>query len=394
MQRKTDMGTYDNSKKAVPIAVYIFLFGIAIALRYFSLLYTNRDLIGYENWYDRILVLGFPRSLAGEFSIYTPPYTYLLTLVTFSRNFLPKLIAIKLIPIGFDLINAIIIYNIIRVKHAQNIALFASLIFLLAPTIVINSALWGQIDSIYTTFILLSIYYILTGRSVWAVLFFGVSFSIKAQAVFLTPLLFLLTLKKRIPWQSYLLIPLVYFVMMLPAIFAGRPMVDTFFVYLHQAGEFRLLSMNAPNWYVFFPESAYNILALPGLIFSGSLLAIWVYLSARRNIELTTDQILFLALVSVALVPFITPKMHDRYFYLADVLSIILAFYILDMWIVPIAYQAVSLLSYMPFLFALPAGILLSSAVIINTFVIGFLLWKQSVMINGKAETTSIESST
>jgi len=391
MQRKINTTISDDSKKTTLIAVLLFV--VALALRYVSLPYTNLDMIlAYGNWYDHIQALGFWRGLAGEFSNYTPPYIYLLDLAMFLGRAISKLTVMKLIPVVFDLASALIVYNIVRIKQAQKVALFASMIFLLAPTVIMNGAFWGQIDSLYTTFLLLCIYFILTKRPWWAIAFFGISFSIKAQAVFLAPLLLILTLKRRIPWQAYLLVPPIYFVMMLPAIFAGRPVLDTLLVYLHQAGELHSLSMNAPTWYAFFPKSAYDVVTGPGLALSACLVLIWVYLSVRRNVELTTEWILFLALVSVALVPFFTPKMHDRYFYPADVFSIVLVFYMPDMWRIPIAYQLISLLAYMPFLFFLPAGILLPLAVVINTAALGFLLWKQWVMTKQGVKDISVKN--
>jgi hypothetical protein len=43
--------------------------------------------------------------------------------------------------------------------------------------------------------------------------------------------------------------------------------------------------------------------------------------------------------------------MHERYFFLADVLTVVLAFYRPRLWFVPLIVQAASLLSYLPFLF-------------------------------------------
>jgi Gpi18-like mannosyltransferase len=57
-----------------------------------------------------------------------------------------------------------------------------------------------------------------------------------------------------------------------------------------------------------------------------------------------------LALISVLLTPFLLPKMHDRYFYPADIISIIYAFYFPRFYYVPIVVISASLLSCIPFL--------------------------------------------
>ena len=48
--------------------------------------------------------------------------------------------------------------------------------------------------------------------------------------------------------------------------------------------------------------------------------------------------------------PYILPKMHDRYFFPADVLSIVFAFYWPRYWYVPIVMGTTSLLAYAKFL--------------------------------------------
>jgi Gpi18-like mannosyltransferase len=49
-------------------------------------------------------------------------------------------------------------------------------------------------------------------------------------------------------------------------------------------------------------------------------------------------------------IPFLLPEMHERYFYLADVLSIIYAFYFPRYFYVAVIMQLCSLLSYAPYL--------------------------------------------
>ena len=55
--------------------------------------------------------------------------------------------------------------------------------------------------------------------------------------------------------------------------------------------------------------------------------------------------------MSALVVPFFLPQMHERYFFLADVLSIVYAFYHPQHSFVPIVVVTSSLFSYFPFLF-------------------------------------------
>ena len=60
---------------------------------------------------------------------------------------------------------------------------------LFAPTILLNSAFWGQSESTFTAFLLLCIYFLMAEPSNLACLAFGVTFAFKLQAIFLAPLL-------------------------------------------------------------------------------------------------------------------------------------------------------------------------------------------------------------
>jgi Gpi18-like mannosyltransferase len=65
--------------------------------------------------------------------------------------------------------------------------------------------------------------------------------------------------------------------------------------------------------------------------------------------EITSGIILKIALVFAVAIPFLLPEMHERYFYLADVLSILYAFYYPRRFYVPILVQFCSLFSYAPY---------------------------------------------
>ena len=361
----------DRLKRALIFALFV----LAFYLRYLSLPALNIDLrIHNIPWYETILKLGVWRALGTNFSNYTPPYTYLLALSTLAHNYLSPVVSIKLIPILFDLLTAIFVYRIVKLKYPEGpLPILASAIYFIAPTVIINSSYWGQADSIYTSFLIISLYYLLQDRPLPAMLAFAVSFAIKAQAVFFVPFMVVLFLKKRIAIWTVSLVPIVYLLAILPVVLLGRPFADALFIYMNQAGSYDRLSMKAPNLYSFMPESWY----LPGLI-TGTVLTIiflllWIRHTSRSQSDSYTSWTVLIALISVALTPFLLPKMHDRYFYPADVLSIILAFYWPCLWFIPVTYQAISLLAYTNFFSdaTLPTIYL---AAILNTITLAFIL--------------------
>ncbi len=354
------------------------LFSLALVLRYLSLPFTNRDLFIHNlPWYETLLGLGIPHALGLKFSNYAPPYTYLLAVMTIFHNYLSPIVSIKLIPVAFDLLSSWFIYKIVRLKYTEGLApVLASALFLVAPTIIINSAFWGQADSIYTFFLVVCLYYILIDRPVPAMLAFGLAFAFKAQAVFFMPFLAVMAFWKRVSWITFSLIPSVYILAILPVVLLGRPIGDALLIYVSQAGTYNQLSMKAPNLYSFMPESWYQPGAAIGTLIAVLALLFWLRHTTGSRPTSNPSWIVLIALTSVALTPFLLPKMHDRYFYPADVFSIILAFYWTGLWFIPIAYQTISLLAYTNFFYnaTLPT-IFIAGA--LNTLMVAWLVRKQ-----------------
>ena len=115
------------------------------------------------------------------------------------------------------------------------------------------------------------------------------------------------------------------------------------------------------------------------LIFLG-----WVYWSWRSIRRLDVPTITLLALVCLTLVPFFLPNMRERYYYLADILSLILAFMLPALWYLPVLFQVLSMLSYSMFLWAAPQPTL-QAAALISLFTL-ILLLRQQALLAAKQE--------
>jgi Gpi18-like mannosyltransferase len=367
----------ENRKRFLTTLSLLAMFALGLTLRVMFLPAKTVDMKGYTDWYDYLVTHGRFLALGDEFSVYTPPYLYLLSLVTLTESFLPKLIAIKLIPIAFDFINTALVYQIVKTQFQGNKPALAAMTFWLLPTVMVNSAFWGEVDSPYTCFLLLCVFFLLKERWGAAVVAFSISFAIKAQGIFIAPLLAILYFRKRIPWHTFLYMPLVYFAMMLPALLAGRSISSLVLAYSKQADTFKVASKNAANFYFFLPESAYQATVIIGFLVTALLLLTWAWIYSTKRDVSPPRALILAALVSTALTPFLLPKMHDRYFYPADILSLVAAFFIPEIWFVPIAYQVMSMLSYQPYLFATDPWKVIPVAVAINTLTIVFLIWKQ-----------------
>jgi hypothetical protein len=184
-----------------------------------------------------------------------------------------------------------------------------------------------------------------------AMLSLGAAFSIKAQSTFFLPFLAIMAIRKKIPWLYFSTMPLVYLIAIMPVVLLGRPFLEALLIYKDQSIAYDRLSMLSPNAYILIPNEWYSWLTPVGILGTALLLAYWVYSTAKSGIDFEQKHIVLIAFLSVALTPFLLPKMHDRYFYPADVLSIVLAFYWPTLWFVPILYQFASTSAISIFLF-------------------------------------------
>lgn len=324
---------------------------LAMALRFSLFDFESGDYRIYLSpWYDFIASNGGFSALRFDFSNYSPPYLYLLTIATYLP--LPKLYAIKLISVSFDLLLAFFVLLIVRLKYKDRVIWMSSFFAtLLTPTVFVNSAVWGQADAIYTSMLVASIYFAIRRKPNLSLFSFSLAFSFKLQAIFLFPLFVVLLLKRRVPIYSFLIIPTTYVVSVLPAWLAGRPLIELLMTYPAQAELFSKLTLNAPNLYQWLPDEP-EYFERSGLIFAALLVGLLCLVSWRSTAPLDGDTIVRLSLVSALLLPFTLPHMHERYFFAADIASVIYAYYSPKRFFVPLIVIAASLSSYSPFLFS------------------------------------------
>ena len=308
---------------AWPIAAAAMLIGIGLRLSFLD--YETTDVPVYLGpWYEFARRHGLG-ALGTGWTNYTPLYGYLLIAASWFDAAATPLTLIKFISYPFELGSALIAGALVRSFDPRpERAALAFAATWLAPSVLHNGALWGQCDSIWTFFLLLSLLLLARDRPGFAALAFGAAISVKLQAVFLGPLLLALAIRRELPWPWLAAAPLVYVVIALPELAAGRPLADVLTIYLDQAGAYRDLSKGAANLYLLIPNGLYGPGVVVGLVATtaaGLAFATWVGRAQRLPVE----HLLLAAALSLALVPFLLPKMHDRYFYPFELLVLTLA---------------------------------------------------------------------
>ena len=338
----------NNQSKIIILCTII----VALILRFTLIDFESGDYRIYlSNWYQYILDNGKFWALKDNFYNYNPPYIYLLVVSSYLFSWLPKIIAVKIPSIAFDFLGAFLVYKIVQLKYPHgNKSILAFAVVLFTPTVFINSAFWGQCDMIYTSGLLACIYFLCKGKEIPAIICFALSLSFKLQAIFLAPLLLILLLKKIIKWRWILLIPLTYLLTLTPCLLAGRSFKNLMLVYLNQANTYKHLTKNAPNIYQWIDDKYYSLVVPLGLILTTIITLFLAIKICKTKIIINPKFIVYISLLFTLLIPYLLPKMHERYFYPADVISIIFAFYFPERWYLSLIIIFSSLFSYTPFL--------------------------------------------
>lgn len=201
------------------------LYGLVVISVILRILLFDMVYWDYENaisiWYNTLKSEGFS-AFSRSFSDYSPLYLYFLYLLTFIP--LPSLYSVKILSVIFDGFLAFVLSRIVfEITKNQNISKLSFVVLLLTPTVLMNSSSWGQCDSIYTSFILLSILSIIKQRYLLGYISLGIAFSFKLQSVFVFPAVAIITLNnllynKNIKLLFYpLLIPAIYVISIIPS---------------------------------------------------------------------------------------------------------------------------------------------------------------------------------
>ena len=372
--------------KPLFLAAAIFLIGIALRTPFLNALTSDTEVYVLV-WYEHLARVGWPAlgetipNRFGEVTAnYTPPYFYLLYLVSRLDGLVPSLWLIKSISIAFDCLGAFFAYKLVRLHFSQARAFLVSAAVFLAPTAIANGAWWGQCDMIWSSLLLGSLYFLLTRRPAVGMLFFGLAFVFKAQAIFFSPFLLMLLLRGEIRWLHLLIPALVYVALMVPAVSIGHTWEEVLTVYFRQASHFGLLSLNAPNLYYFAPMEFYTTGLVLGLLVTVLVSAGLAYLPRYAKAPLDDQTRVLAAAMFVAASAFLLPKMHDRYFFAADIFAIVLAGFIPRLWIAAAVFQVSSLSAYVPIIYDSLTGEArdptLPMAAALNTIIIPWLIYQ------------------
>ena len=162
------------------------------------------------------------------------------------------------------------------------------------------------------------------------IVFFGIALSFKLQAVFWGPFIVFMMLRHRANLAMLALLPLIYVVVNCGLLLAGRPLESVMLIYVDQAEAFKVLSAHAPNpWWLLekgirsvsgklygddsIHIAGYYSLVMVGLVAS-TMVGLRISLLGLRSSLLSDYDVVAIATLTATIIPYVLPKMHDRYF--------------------------------------------------------------------------------
>lgn len=378
--------------------IFLCALGVALLLRLQFLSFESGDWVYFLGpWTDQMKEQGFS-AIAGSFYDYTPLYLYALYIMT--RLPFDTLTLIKLFSVFFDYVLAFLVAASVthycKKEKRELIFMLAFTATLFLPTVFVNSGYWGQCESIYASFVVGCFVCLQRGKSIPAFLLYGIAFSLKLQSVFFLPVLLLLwAADKRIKLICFLEIPAVYFVSVIPAWIAGRPLGELLTIYFRQTGTYSsALSMNYPNAYLFIDifKEVKMIGAAGVLLTLGLLLVLAILVLSKADTLMKNPELLLTSVLAIlTTITFFLPYMHERYGYLAEIFAVIYAFTGKKRFYLPVLLNIPAVLSYMNYLMiddVISARFLAVLNLVAYLVMIG--LWYRALTQSGTSEPTTV----
>lgn len=327
-------------------------------------------------WYDIIQENGISQQV-GDYNFLYQAAIWLMTKLP-----LEPLVAYKTLSIFFDYMLAVgagLLTLSLAKEHRVWKAVLTYGAVLLLPTVVLNSGMWAQCDSIYSAFAIWALLAMVKEKYPAAMVLLGLSFAFKLQAVFLLPIfLFVYYQRRKFTVLQFGLIPGTMLLAGLPLVFVGRNLLDMFTIYFNQTATYPYMSMNYPSAWLLLTHERYRsefaLLKTFAIVLTVAVLALLMILWLKKKVPATgTNMIIMAFLLSYTCVLFL-PSMHERYSYPCEILAVVLAVLIPKTIPLCALLQGISLCTYGYYLFENEAFELPMLAVI-NIAVYGGYMW-------------------
>lgn len=272
---------------------------------------------------------------------YPPLYMYALFLIGKLASIL-KLnsyytLLLKLPSIAADIITSILIYKLSRKKLSLELSMMLAAFYIFNPAVLINSTIWGQVDSLFTLIVIAAVYMLSEKKIGTSSALFAAAVMMKPQGIIFLPVLFFELVRQK-DIKNFLKAAVIglstAFIIILPfSISMGFTWI--FKLYTNTVGEYPYASVNAFNFFSLIGKNyAKDTTVFLGLSYHnwGMLFIVlitlfcWFINIIGNNVEFASAG----ALVLIAGVFTFSASMHERYLFPALALAILAFIYIRD----------------------------------------------------------------
>lgn len=215
------------------------------------------DMGDWLAWAVRLDYFNFSNFYSKDFfTDYTPGYLYVLSLLGFLKSAITIpdntfYFLLKIPAIIAELAMGILIYKEVKSYLSKSWATIALVLIIFNPALFFNSSVWGQVDSISTLLMVLTVLTLKNNHLIKSSIFFGLALLVKPQAIALLPLfVFFLIRNLRLANLFKLLIPglLVIFIFSYP-FFPDQTLISLGQHIINSANTYPYTSVNAYNFW-------------------------------------------------------------------------------------------------------------------------------------------------
>ncbi len=316
---------------------------------------------------------------------YNCMFQYIIVILHYIGRSIDDMVLVKTVSVIFDYVCAVTIlriaYEVTEGDLVRSMMAYGAVMFL--PTVVLNSAAWGQNDSIYAAFILLSLYHLMKGHDQRTFIYFAIAYSFKQQAIFFLPFLLIMWLKNKVKIRYIFWVPVIYILAMVPAAIAGRTWGDLLGIYGNQVAMFSRLSMNYPSIYTIITTDLERyirkMIITGGTVATAAIFGVIAYYLYGKKFEVTKKFMITLVVFTMELCVFCLPVMHERYAYIPELLAVVYGVMSFKRMPICAALQVITMITYTRYLFGSTVTILwpLTIAMLVLILIMGYDLNEQ-----------------
>lgn len=162
------------------------------------------DMACFSSWADTVYTKGFGGFYgSGGLTDYPPGYLYILWIFGAVKNiFAPGwqffYALLKIPAIACDTICAVLLWKTAKKHMPQSAALSLAAVWIFNPAVFINSAVWGQVDSVFTLLVFLCLLMLAENKLCGSFFIFAAAVMVKPQSLFYTPVLIFAIIERAV----------------------------------------------------------------------------------------------------------------------------------------------------------------------------------------------------